>query len=310
MRKKILVAIDASIHSRHALDYALQLSATVKEIDFLLFHVQPMISQYLVEEAVKRSQAKRELDKLYEKNRKAALQLLEECRERLIQQGISADGIETRTIPRIDGIAQDVVSFSEAGSYDAILVGRRGISGLQELLMGSVTANILASSQVTPVWIVNGPVKQENVLIAVDGSPNSLRTVDHVSFIFAGNRDVRLHFLNIMPRLGDYCEIDINTLKTAELEKALLVSNEKCISDFSAIAMGILKKAGFETDQVIFRSEKKKLFTGKAILETAKKEKFGTVVIAKTGAGQSRNMGKVASHVIQKMSDGAVWVVP
>ena len=310
MRKKILIAIDASIHSRHALDYALQLSATIKKIDFVLFHVQPMISLFLVEEAMRRSKARQELDRLYANNRKFSITLLEDCKARLIKNGIPADSIETKTIPRIDGIAEDVVAFAEAGSYDAILMGRRGIGGLQELLMGSVTANVLANSQVTPVWIVDGPVKKENVLIAVDGSSKCLRAVDHVSFIFSGNRDVRLHFVNLTPRLKDMCEIDISTLKTAELEKALLVSNEKSIADFSSIALGILRKAGFEDDQIVIRSERKKLFTGKALLEIAKNEKFGTIVIAKTGAGQSRHLGKVASHVIQKMSNGAIWVVP
>lgn len=286
------------------------MAEAIKKVDFALFHIQPMISQYLVEEALKQPKAKAELGKINQKNKKASQQLLEDCKSHMVSKGIATGCIEILSHPRDQGIAQDILKVAEAGSYDAIIVGRRGISGIQELFMGSVTSNLLAGSRLIPIWVVDGLVEKEKVLVPVDGSTQSLRTVDHVAYIFSENRDVQLHFLNIEPRLGDYCEIDMEASQTVEIEKALLNANEKCIADFSAKAISILKKAGFGENQITFRTLKKQLFTAKAILETSKKEGFGTVVIGKTGADRSRQLGKVASQIIQKMSNGAVWVVP
>ncbi|MDY6904588.1 MAG: universal stress protein [Thermodesulfobacteriota bacterium] len=310
MQRKILIAVDASIHSRNALDYALQVNAQLIRVDFVLVNIQPIISQYLLAEALKRPKAKAELDKVYEENRLASEQLLEDLRKRMIDKGIDPPCVEIKTQPRSDGIAADIVNCAEAGAYDAILVGRRGVSGLQELFMGSVTSNLLAGSKVIPVWIVDGVVKSSRILIAVDGSPISLRAVDHVAFMLSENRQVTLEFLNIQPRVGEICEIDPQPGATGQLEQALMTSNEKCIADFSAVATGILKKAGFDDTQIVFRSEKKKILTGKAIVEILKKEDFGTVVIGKSGAGRNSHFGSVAGHVIQKAADRAIWIVP
>lgn len=310
MRKKILIAADQSLYSRKAMEYAAKLANEIRDVSFSLLHVQPMISQYLVEEAEKLPKAKKELNQINEKNKKISHELLDECKSFLVSSGIDAGCIEVKSRPRDRSIADDILKTAEDHSYDAIIVGRRGISGLQELFMGSVTSNLLARSRVIPVWVVDGRFESDKILVAVDGSSQSLRMVDHLAFIFAKNRKIRLDFLNVEPLLSDVCEIDTETLQTTELEAAILNSNVKCISDFSAKARGILKKAGFEDHQISFDALKKQLFTGKAIVDTAKKGNFGTVVIGKTGAGQSSGPGKVARYVIQKMSDKAIWVVP
>lgn len=310
MRKKILIALDSSIQSHHAMDYALQLAERVKEIDFVLINIQPIISQYLLEDALKSPKSKKELEEVYENNKIKSQHLLEECKKRMTLKGIHSDCIEIKTHPRVDSISGDLLNTASVGSYDAILVGRRGISGLQELLMGSVTSSLLAKADTTPVWVVDGTVESKKIVIVVDGSPCSLRAVDHVSFMLAEVPNITLEFLNIQPRLADVCEIDDLSIETTELEKSMVLSNEKCIADFSGIARDILIKAGFSADQIIFRSEKINMFTAKAIIDVIKKENFGTVVIGKTGAGQSTHIGRITRHVIQKITNRALWVVP
>ena len=41
MRKKILMAADASMYSRKAMEYAAQLAEAVTAVDFALLHIQP-----------------------------------------------------------------------------------------------------------------------------------------------------------------------------------------------------------------------------------------------------------------------------
>jgi nucleotide-binding universal stress UspA family protein len=310
MRKKFLIAADASMYSRKAMEYAARLSEAVKAVDFSLLHIQPMISQYLAEEAGRLPKVKKELEKVKEKNNQASRELLEECKSFLVSRGIDTGCIALESHARDRGIAEDILKIAEDRSFDAVIVGRRGLSGLQELFMGSVTTNLLNRSRVIPVWVVGGPFKPDNILVAVDGSSQSLRVVDHLAYIFSGNPDLRLTFLNIEPLLKDVCEIDLGAAETAELEAALLDANKKCISGFAAQAGAMLQKAGFESDRVSFDSLKKQLFTGKAICDYARKGDFSTVVIGKTGAGGSSDLGKVARYIIQKISDRTVWVIP
>jgi hypothetical protein len=49
MEKKVLIAVDDSRHSENALRYAAGMAESAGEMSFVLFHVQPMISQYLLD---------------------------------------------------------------------------------------------------------------------------------------------------------------------------------------------------------------------------------------------------------------------
>ena len=310
MRKKILIAIDQSLHSRNAMNYACQLSKEMGGVDFDLYHVQPMISQYLTEEARRQPKARAELERICEQNSAAAEAFLEECKARMKDKGVDDVHIQTITKPRKYGIAKDITLVAEEGIYDAVIIGRRGITGLQELIMGSVTSNLLSSSKTVPIWIVDGETSPGGILIAVDGSPGSLRAVDHAAHILSGYNGTGVGIINIQPKLGDFCEVSPEPENTEALSEALLKSNEKCIADFNQKANGILEKAGIDRTAVKYFDIKQKLFTGKAILNTFDDEGYSTLVIGKTGFGQSPNMGRVSSYLVQKISKGAIWIVP
>ena len=63
MEKKILLAVNDSIHSRHAIQYAARMSSVVKGLTYTLFHVQPTISQFLLDEAKTDVKTRNELKK-------------------------------------------------------------------------------------------------------------------------------------------------------------------------------------------------------------------------------------------------------
>ena len=53
MEKKIVIAVDDSRHSNNAVRYAAGIYEVLKEMKFTLMHVQPTISEYLLDEAKK-----------------------------------------------------------------------------------------------------------------------------------------------------------------------------------------------------------------------------------------------------------------
>lgn len=306
MEKKILLAVDDSIHSKHAIQYAVRMSSAVKDLTFTLFHVQPAISQFLLDEAKTDFKANAELKKAIRKNTEHAQGILEKFKGQMVRMGIDGKHIEVTTQPKLLGLAKDVLERARQGLYDAIAVGRRGLSRVQKTFVGSVTAKLVEHSTTTPVWVVDGNVTSTKIMVAVDGSEASLRAVDHLSFMIGGNPKVRLTLFHVIPRLGDYCVIDF---EGSGVEQVIARSNRRCIEDFYAHARRILEDAGMEDKQVEIRTAKRKRNPAKAIVEEARKGDYGTVVVGRRGRGKAFFMGSVSRYVLDRTSNRALWLV-
>ena len=309
MSRKFLIAVDDSIHSKNAIKYACNISASVKEANFSIFHVQPMISQYLLDEAKKNSAAKAELKKIINKNTEAGESLLQKYKEQMIRLGVAEEYIDTITLPRELGLAKDILNYSSSDIYNAIIIGRRGLSGLQEAIMGSVSANVVEYSKSTPVWLIDGEVVSQKIMFAADGSENSLKALDHLALMMGGNPEARILFFHVQPKISEYCPIDFEITDTDQLADMIVQGDKKCIDQFYAHAHKKLKDAGFDDNQIEVKVSDTLLNPGKAILEEAKKGDYGTIVIGRRGINKSFFTGSVSRYVINQISDKALWIV-
>ncbi|MBW2585167.1 MAG: universal stress protein [Deltaproteobacteria bacterium] len=109
MDQKILLAVDDSIQSKDAVKYAVAISSAVKNLHYVLFHVQPMISHYLLDEAKTSPQARAELDKVNKKNDASARKILEQYQNNMVRMGIDEERTEIVTQPRTLGLAKDII---------------------------------------------------------------------------------------------------------------------------------------------------------------------------------------------------------
>ena len=125
MDKKIMLAVDDSLQSKYAVKYAVTISSAVKDLHYVLFHVQPTISLYLIDEAQKSLKAQAELDKVSKKNEASAHEILEQYKNDMVRMGIDEDRTEIVTQRRTLGLAKDIIDFGHVGRYDAI-VGAAG----------------------------------------------------------------------------------------------------------------------------------------------------------------------------------------
>jgi nucleotide-binding universal stress UspA family protein len=310
MEKKLLVAIDGSIDSQHAVEYVAGICKAYKNINFTLYHAQPAISQYIIDEAEKSPKAKAELNKLLKKNSQAAAKVPESQMQKLVRLGVPETAIETATKPRTLGVAKDILEYSVAGSYDAIVLGRRGVSGLQAMVTGSVSANIVDNAEVVPVWIVDEKAASNHIMVAVDGSESSLRAVDHLSFIVGGTPDVKISFFHVTPRLKDVCAVDFDDAEAETFEDIVRRGDKACIDRFFSHALKMLKEAGVEKSQIEVETVEGVFRVGKVILEAYRKGKFGALVIGRRGMGKKFFTGSVSRQIIDQFSNGALWVVP
>ena len=308
MEKKILLPVDDSIHSRNAIHYAVRISSAVKNLTYTLYHVQPPISHFLLEEAKTDGLKQMDLNHLAQKHEDASRALLDKCKKSMTDLRVFSGHIQVVTQPRKLGRAKDIIEYAQHGHYDAIVVGRRGISRLQETFSGSITSNLLEHSRIIPVWVIDGQVTSTRIMIAVDGSESSLRAVDHLCFMTAGNADIEITLFHVVPRFSDFCPIEIEEPKD-KIEKILIQGNKRCIDHFYALALQRFKEAGFQDSQIHLKMVECLYNIGSAIVEEARAGDYGTVVVGRRGGGNAFFMGSVSRSVLGKSANCALWVV-
>lgn len=309
MDKKILLAVDDSLQSKYAVKYAAAISSSVKDLHYVLSHVQPMISHYLLDEAQKSLQARAELDKVLKKNDESARKILGQYQKDMVRMGIDKNRIEIVTQPRKLGLAKDIIDFAHVGRYDAIVVGSRRMSRLQKVFMGSVSANLLEHSEYIPVWIVDGEVTSDKILVAVDGSESSLRAVDQISFMLMGNTNVEITLLHVMSKAREFYEDSLDEEPSTELEDLVTSCDKKRIEQFYAFALKKFKDVGISEKQIEIQTLEGQNRPGRVITETADKGNFGTVVIGRRGINKAFFTGSVSHYVINKISGCVLWIV-
>jgi nucleotide-binding universal stress UspA family protein len=300
--------VDISVYARHAIQYAAQISSVVKDLTYTLLHVQPAVSGFLLDEADKDLGAKQQLKRILRKNREEAEKILEKYKADMIRMGIAQDRIELATQAKSLGLAKDVLDRAQEGLYDAVAVGRRGLTKTQRAFMGSLTADLVVHSKVIPVWVVDGEVTSNKIMVAVDGSESSLRAVDYVAFMLGENPDIAVTLFHVLPRLRDYCVIDFEETE-ADMGQVVAQGAQKCIDDFYVQARDKFREAGIQEDQIQVRVSKRTANVGKAIADEAKKGDYGTVVVGRRGMNRSFFMGSVSRHVLDKTANRTVWVV-
>ncbi len=310
MQKEIMIAVDDSRHSKIAVRYAVDIYQALKDVKFTLMHVQPTISQYLLDEAKKSPQAYAELEKVNRKNAETAQRLLDQYKTQMVTAGVAEDRLQLKSQPRMLGAAKDILNACTAGRYQAIILGRRGLSGLQDLFIGSVSANIVNNSTDTPVWLIDEEGPSQDIMVAVDGSENSFKAIDHLAYIIGGNTDLKIIFFHVTPRLKDFCPVDFEEVDSAALEEIILQGDKHCIDQFYSHAKKRLVEAGIQEKQISFKTSEGVFRVGKAVLDEYRRGKFGTLVVGRRGVNKKYFIGSTSRYLINQFSDGALWVVP
>jgi nucleotide-binding universal stress UspA family protein len=123
--KRILVPVDFSDHSAKALETAIELAKTFSGSVHLL-HAYPINTAVYPYGMILTEQVEREI-------REAAQRQLEEWTAKATAAGVEAEGQITPA-----SASQAIFERAQELNADLIVMGTRGISGLQHVLLGSV----------------------------------------------------------------------------------------------------------------------------------------------------------------------------
>ena len=225
--------------------------------------------------------------KQQKKNESRGRKALEEAKNACCRLGFSEDRISLKLEKRKITKVMDILHEGAKGRYDAVVLGRRGVSWLEEAFDESVTKGLLKEKFHFPVWLCKNPdPDRKDILICVDGSDAAYRMVDHVGFVLE---------------------------KETQHQIVLFSANEdqKKAADIIATARGHLVKNGFDETRVkpSIISDKN---VAKAIISKAEKGKFAAVTVgrrhAEPGVLKSLFFGSVSTRLFNEMESASLWV--
>ncbi len=146
----LLVCVDGSKESEKALDKAVMIASGCNADQVTVLHVFEKITspshivgtrKHAPEHAELITQANDELLKDHE-------EILDKAVAKMLSHGIEANKLMEQGHP-----AQTISRIAEEGNYDMVIIGSRGLSGLKEKLLGSVSNTVLQSTH-TSVLVV------------------------------------------------------------------------------------------------------------------------------------------------------------
>ena len=153
---KVLVALDDSENATRAVEYISKNFSPDHEVT--LFSVMPdtqMLCNINSPELTPYFWSQRNVFCSLEDKKKELIQAAaDRAKDVLLKAGFKKEKISVKVQAKKKGIARDIVAEAESG-YDTIVMGRRGLSGIREFVMGSVSQKVLHSVKDVSVVIVS-----------------------------------------------------------------------------------------------------------------------------------------------------------
>ena len=156
--KKILIAMDETLISIKALDYVAEMiSGTDAQI--LLVHV--MRELHLFPREHEKFCTLEEKEKLISRTEEGvkraetrACDVFAEATNRLKLAGIASERVDNKIVTRITSRASAIVEEARKNGCGTVVVGRRGLSDLEDLFLGSMSNKVLQIAEDLAVWLV------------------------------------------------------------------------------------------------------------------------------------------------------------
>lgn len=156
MQKKILVALDDSENALRAVefvsrtftpDHEITLFSVLQDMTALYEHYSPELTPYFLTQ-------RDAFTSLDGKKKDLIEESAEKANDLLLKAGFEEKNIILRIEEQKKGIARDIINEANSG-YDAIVMGRRGLSSITGFILGSVSQKVLHSAKNLSVVVVD-----------------------------------------------------------------------------------------------------------------------------------------------------------
>jgi len=306
-QKKILILVDGSERSMRTVQYVAQ-AGVFKAFKLVLFHVFSGIPGCYWD--MERTDINREaISQLlaWENTQKNAIEtFFQAAREVLLKEGFSDDAIKSVLHPRQEGVARDIIKEVEQGDYAAVVLRRRGVGAIEGLIVGSVANKLFSQLKSCPIIVAGQLPTNQKLLLAIDGSPSSLKAVDFVAE-YVGGRHYSVGLIHVTRGFGGLAPDEPDFMMPSEYFELEHNAMMRIFSD----TREKLVKAGFDASKI-----EEKIVTGAysragAIVREAEAGGYTTIVAGRRGLSRLQEffMGSVSSKIIHVGAKFSVWLI-
>ncbi len=291
---KILLAVDGSDQAFQAARYVSRLLLP-NHIKVVLFHVMIKLPESFWD--IEKEPAALHMPapkSAWEREHKNEIQaFMASARQLFLDQNYPEDAVSIKIQVKKTGIARDIIHESY-DDYDGVVVGRWGMSLLQDFLWGSIANKLMGRLIHVPICVVGGHPKIGKILVAIDASQGAMGAVNYVGTMVK-NADCKITLFHA-----------VRVLDKEEMHKV-----EKSMASVFEKASGRLEKAGVHRDRITTRMATGVSSRAGAIIQEALNGGYGTIALGRRGLSDvdEFDMGRVSNKVIHMAHKMAVWVV-
>ncbi len=155
----------------------------------------------------------------------------------------------------------------------------------------------------------------KNISIPVDGSKNSLRSIDYLGLIYSSSTmNISVNLIYIMPSLPSLIEnggkIDKNTYASViKAEKKILDQATGMLEN----AKELLIEKGFDNETIKISYKKQRSGVAKDVCEWASGKKTDALLLTRRGRGETDLealfMGRVSNNIVEACKESPVWIL-
>ena len=147
-QKKFLIAINDTVTSDNALNYAAEILGSLVATEICLLHIYP-------EPPPDYYRSGKSLDDYKQDKEGAATGFIQRVRDILQTAGIEEQSIISMfRMADHATISQTILDTQTEGEYGTVIVGKRGVSKAEEFLFGSISSALIHNSKDCAVWVV------------------------------------------------------------------------------------------------------------------------------------------------------------
>jgi len=303
--QRFLMAVDGSTGCNESLVSMARILKEVPDCKVLLYHcVQSLGSAHF--------RALGELSQQYEVSAEAEKRMgggiLEQSRNVFLENGFPESNIEVQLKLNSDDPAMDIVGEAKQKNIGTIVLGRRGLSPVETILVGSVSRRVAEYSGAISVWVVDAPLNQtQKVLIAVQGVPGGRMLNRHAAENTSPLPYSEYAFVHIMPPMPPYLWDDGHILDPAE-RAARKAQIDKWQSDYKrqfedvmAEGKNALIQNGIRAENITMRVEPARIGIARDLLDEIAREHYQMVMIGKKSLQKKTPflLGSFANKLLQ-----------
>jgi nucleotide-binding universal stress UspA family protein len=292
-RKKILLAVDGSDQAFEAARYVSQLFLP-NCMEVVLFHSfwearkdpayrhrQAFIAEWMIEQE------------------RAIQEFLKRARRLFLDRGVPEELVITKIKERKLGIVRDIVEECQGG-FDAVVVGREGLSKLKDLVLGNIAKELIRCPLHIPLCVVGGTPEVGRILLGMDVSQGAVKALDYLGTML-NCTDCEGAIFHVI-KSSDF----VVACAGGELQKAERAA-EICIEK----AICHLEEEGLSGDRMTTKIAVGTDTCSRAIVEEAREGGYGTIVVGRRSLSGLKEcfIGRVSNKVLKLAKEMAVWVV-